>query len=346
VVKQMTRTVMDPAAGGPAEFDAEGAEGVTEGIQADLDATDERGVSADLVRAYLNGIGRTKLLTAVQEVELARRIEAGLFAEDKLLSCEAVDAELAADLATIVAEGKAAKDHLLEANLRLVVSIAKRYTGRGMAFLDLIQEGNLGLIRAVEKFDYTKGYKFSTYATWWIRQAITRAMADQARTIRIPVHMVEQVNRMVRARRDLATKLGREPAVGEVAAAMGVPEFHVIELISYDREPVSLDQAVGEDGESALGDFVAGVDPRSEPADAVSQGLLRNEVEIVLATLSQREQAVIRLRFGLDDGRQRTLDEVGREFGLSRERIRQIEKVTLLKLRHPSRAKRLEAYAS
>jgi RNA polymerase sigma factor (sigma-70 family) len=308
----------------------------------DLDA-DERGVSADLVRAYLNGIGRTKLLSAEQEVELAKRIEAGLYADEVLPGVP--DAELAADLRTVVREGRAAKDHLLEANLRLVVSIAKRYTGRGMAFLDLIQEGNLGLIRAVEKFDYTKGYKFSTYATWWIRQAITRAMADQARTIRIPVHMVEQVNRMVRARRDLAIALGREPVVAEVAAAMGVEEFQVIELISYDREPVSLDQAVGEDGESALGDFVARVDPREEPADSVTGGMLREEVEIVLATLSQREQAVIRLRFGLDDGRQRTLDEVGREFGLSRERIRQIEKVTLLKLRHPSRAKRLEAYA-
>jgi RNA polymerase sigma factor (sigma-70 family) len=314
-------------------------------LDADLDATDERGVSADLVRAYLNGIGRTKLLTAVQEVELARRIEAGLFAEEKLADAALAPA-IREDLATVAVEGRAAKDHLLEANLRLVVSIAKRYTGRGMAFLDLIQEGNLGLIRAVEKFDYTKGYKFSTYATWWIRQAITRAMADQARTIRIPVHMVEQVNRMVRARRDLSTTLGREPTIVEVARAMGVQEFQVIELISYDREPVSLDQAVGEDGESALGDFVASVDPRHEPADSVAQGELRSEVEIVLATLSQREQAVIRLRFGLDDGRQRTLDEVGREFGLSRERIRQIEKVTLLKLRHPSRAKRLEAYAS
>jgi RNA polymerase sigma factor (sigma-70 family) len=308
----------------------------------DLDA-DERGVSADLVRAYLNGIGRTKLLTAEQEVELAKRIEAGLYAEEVL--DEVCDPALSADLTTIAREGRAAKDHLLEANLRLVVSIAKRYTGRGMAFLDLIQEGNLGLIRAVEKFDYTKGYKFSTYATWWIRQAITRAMADQARTIRIPVHMVEQVNRMVRARRDLSVSLGREPRVAEIAKALGVPEFQVIELISYDREPVSLDQTVGEDGESALGDFVARVDPREEPADTVPNGMLRDEVEIVLATLSQRERAVIRLRFGLDDGRQRTLDEVGREFGLSRERIRQIEKVTLLKLRHPSRAKRLEAYA-
>ncbi|MEU9512170.1 RNA polymerase sigma factor SigB [Micromonospora chalcea] len=311
----------------------------------DLDATDERGVSTDLVRAYLNGIGRTKLLTAAQEVELSKRIEAGLFAEEKLATCTPVSAELRADLALIAAEGRAAKDHLLEANLRLVVSIAKRYTGRGMAFLDLIQEGNLGLIRAVEKFDYTKGYKFSTYATWWIRQAITRAMADQARTIRIPVHMVEQVNRMVRVRRELSVSLGREPTVSEVATALEIPEFQVIELISYDREPVSLDQAVGEDGESALGDFVAAVDPRTEPGDAATNGELRNEVRIVLATLSQREQAVIRLRFGLDDGRQRTLDEVGREFGLSRERIRQIEKVTLLKLRDPERANRLEAYA-
>ncbi|HYN94588.1 MAG TPA: RNA polymerase sigma factor SigB [Pilimelia sp.] len=312
----------------------------------DLDATDERGVSADLVRAYLNGIGRTKLLTAVQEVELARRIEAGLFAEEKLTTRPELPAALRADLRVIAAEGRVAKDHLLEANLRLVVSIAKRYTGRGMAFLDLIQEGNLGLIRAVEKFDYAKGYKFSTYATWWIRQAITRAMADQARTIRIPVHMVEQVNRMVRARRDLATTLGREPTVAEVAAAMGLAEFQVLELISYDREPVSLDQTVGEDGESALGDFVPATDLGAQPGDSLAQGELRSEVEIVLATLSQREQAVIRLRFGLDDGRQRTLDEVGKEFGLSRERIRQIEKVTLHKLRHPSRAERLESYAS
>jgi RNA polymerase sigma factor (sigma-70 family) len=323
----------------------------------DLDA-EERGASADLVRAYLNGIGRTKLLTAAEEVELARRVEAGLFAEEvlgcvdsqasgSLVACETAlaDPALAADLKTVAREGRVAKNRLLEANLRLVVSIAKRYTGRGMGFLDLIQEGNLGLIRAVEKFDYTRGYKFSTYATWWIRQSITRAMADQSRTIRIPVHMVEQVNRMVRTRRDLSAALGREPTVAEVADALGITEFQVIEFISYDREPVSLDQTVGEDGESALGDFVARVDPRDEPAEGDSPGMLREEVEIVLATLSHREQAVIRLRFGLDDGRQRTLDEVGREFGLSRERIRQIEKVTLLKLRHPSRAKRLEVYA-
>jgi RNA polymerase nonessential primary-like sigma factor len=317
---------------------------MTDGVEplVDLDATDERGISADLVRAYLNGIGRTRLLTAVEEVTLSKRIEAGLYAEEKLADASS---DLVMLLKIISTEGRAAKNHLLEANLRLVVSIAKRYTGRGMAFLDLIQEGNLGLIRAVEKFDYTKGYKFSTYATWWIRQAITRAMADQARTIRIPVHMVEQVNRMVRSRRDLAVSMGREPSIAEIAAAMGVPEFQVIELISYDREPVSLDQAVGEDGESALGDFVAAVDGRGEPVDSAARGELRSEVEIVLSTLSERESAVIRLRFGLDDGRQRTLDEVGREFGLSRERIRQIEKVTMLKLRDPARAGRLEAYA-
>jgi RNA polymerase nonessential primary-like sigma factor len=326
---------------GTADMMADGVEPMV-----DLDATDERGVSADLVRAYLNGIGRTRLLSAVEEVTLSKRIEAGLYADEKLHSSAATDESERALLQIIVHEGKAAKDHLLEANLRLVVSIAKRYTGRGMAFLDLIQEGNLGLIRAVEKFDYTKGYKFSTYATWWIRQAITRAMADQARTIRIPVHMVEQVNRMVRTRRDLAASLGREPSVAEIAQAVGVPEYQIIELISYDREPVSLDQAVGEDGESALGDFVAAVDPRGEPGDGVAHGELRNEVEIVLSTLSERESAVIRLRFGLDDGRQRTLDEVGREFGLSRERIRQIEKVTMLKLRDPQRVARLEAYAS
>jgi RNA polymerase sigma factor (sigma-70 family) len=321
---------------------AEPADGEQATDQPDLDA--DVNVGTDIVRAYLNGIGRTKLLTAEQEVILAKRIEAGLYA-DELLSHGGFDPADACDLAIIIREGQAAKNHLLEANLRLVVSLAKRYTGRGMAFLDLIQEGNLGLIRAVEKFDYTKGYKFSTYATWWIRQAITRAMADQARTIRIPVHMVEVINRMVRVRRDLATALGREPNTAEIADAMGVDVITVIELMGYDREPVSLDQTVGPDGESVLGDFVAH-DVRTELADSVADGQLRNEVEIVLSTLSRREQEVIRLRFGLDDGRARTLEEVGQEFGLSRERIRQIEKGTLRKLRTPDRAKRLEVFAS
>ncbi len=316
------------------------AEALAEAEAQRLEA-DDRAVCTDLVRAYLNGIGRTRLLTAAQEVELARRIEAGLVAEERLTSTD-LDRSARADLRTVMVEGRTAKNQLLEANLRLVVSIAKRYTGRGMPLLDLIQEGNLGLIRAVEKFDYTKGYKFSTYATWWIRQAITRAMADQARTIRIPVHMVEQVNRMVRVRRDLSAELNREPTVAEIAAGLGVAPYEVLELVSYDRQPVSLDQSVGDDGDSVLGDFVANQPPRPTGDDAT--GALRSDVEIVLATLSQREQEVIRLRFGLDDGRQRTLDEVGREFGLSRERIRQIEKVTLLKLRDPERADRLAAY--
>ncbi|GGJ77583.1 RNA polymerase sigma factor [Pilimelia anulata] len=294
----------------------------------DLDAVDDRGVSADLVRVYLNGIGRTPLLTAAQEVDLSRRVEAGLYAERKLDA--GAGPALAADLRVVAREGRAAKNRLLEANLRLVVSIAKRYSGRGMAFLDLIQEGNLGLIRAVEKFDYTKGYKFSTYATWWIRQAISRAMADQARTIRLPVHMAEQVSRLARVRRDLTLTLGREPGVAEVAAALGVPEVQVLELMSYDREPISLDQSVGEDGESVLADFVTPVvhGPQQDPG-------LRSAVEDMLAPLSSRERAVIRLRYGLDDGRHRTLDEVGREFGLSRERVRQIERGTLTKLRAP-----------
>jgi RNA polymerase primary sigma factor/RNA polymerase nonessential primary-like sigma factor len=312
----------------------------------ELVAVQERGVSAqstsgDLVRAYLDGIGRRELLDAEQEVRLAKRIEAGLFAKH-LLEDIGRGADARAELALVAAEGRAARDELLEANLRLVVSVAKRYTGRGMALLDLIQEGNLGLIRAVEKFDYTRGYKFSTYATWWIRQAISRALADQARTIRIPVHMVERVNRMVRVRRDLATSLGREPTTAEVADELGVAEVDVVELISYDREPVSLDQAVGDDRASELIDFVA---DRSQTADPGPDPRLRGEVEIVLATLSQREQTVIRLRFGLDDGRARTLDEVGRECGLSRERIRQIEKGGLLKLRQPARARQLAAYA-
>ena len=307
------------------------------------DAEDERGASIDLVRTYLNGIGRTKLLTAAEEVDLAQRIEAGLFAEERLVTAVGMDAELRADLRAIVTEGRAAKSHLLEANLRLVVSVAKRYTGRGMPMLDLIQEGNVGLIRAVEKFDYAKGFKFSTYATWWIRQAITRAMADQSRTIRLPVHLVEQINKLVRARRELAATLGREPTSAEVAESLGVDVYKVVELLGYDRDPVSLDQSVGEDGESMLGDFVA--DNSTGPADPVSYGLLEREVGTVLATLSEREREVVKLRFGLNDGRVRTLEEIGHEFGLSRERIRQIEKTCLNKLRQPSRADRLREYA-
>jgi RNA polymerase sigma factor (sigma-70 family) len=309
---------------------------------AELDAVDEQGVPADTVRAYLNGIGRIRLLTAADEVELARRVEAGLAAGHRLAG-GAGDADTRGELAIVAAEGRTAKERLLEANLRLVVSVAKRYTGRGMAFLDLIQEGNLGLIRAVEKFDYTKGYKFSTYATWWIRQAITRALADQARTIRVPVHVVERINQLARVRGELTTTLGREPSVAELAGALGATHHQVVELLSYDREPVSLEQAVGEDGDSELGDLLAVAAPQPAPVDAATRRRLRGSVEIVLSTLSQREQTVIRLRFGLDDGRRRTLDEVGRECGLSRERIRQIEQGSLRKLRQPARSRRLAA---
>jgi RNA polymerase primary sigma factor len=307
---------------------------------ADLDATDERGVSADLVRAYLNGIGRTRLLTAVEEVTLSKRIEAGLYAEEKLPSAPA---DLAPLLRVIAAEGKSAKNHLLEANLRLVVSIAKRYTGRGMAFLDLIQEGNLGLIRAVEKFDYTKGYKFSTYATWWIRQAITRAMADQARTIRIPVHMVEVINKLGRIQRELLQDLGREPTPEELAKEMDITPEKVLEIQQYAREPISLDQTIGDEGDSQLGDFIE--DSEAVVAvDAVSFSLLQDQLQQVLQTLSEREAGVVRLRFGLTDGQPRTLDEIGQVYGVTRERIRQIESKTMSKLRHPSRSQVLRDY--
>jgi RNA polymerase sigma factor (sigma-70 family) len=310
---------------------------------AELNPLDHPGVPADPVRAYLNGIGHRSLLTAAEEVTLAKRIEAGLYAA-RLLHEGCTDADMRRDLAVVAADGDAARNRLLEANLRLVVSLAKRYTGRGMAFLDLIQEGNLGLIRAVEKFDYARGYKFSTYATWWIRQAITRAMADQARTIRLPVHVVERINRLVRVRRELSGTLGREPTVAELAAELEVTDVEVNDLLAYDRDPVSLDQVVGDGGDCRLGDLISAADT-DLPADTGTQEALRGEVQIVLSTLSQREQTVIRLRFGLDDGRQRTLDEVGRECGLSRERIRQIEKGTLIKLRQPSRARTLETYA-
>jgi len=305
------------------------------------------GVSADLVRVYLREIGKVALLNAVQEVELAKRVEAGLFAAQKLREADQRDerlpSQLRRDLEEIRRDGQRAKDHLLEANLRLVVSVAKRYTGRGMAFLDLIQEGNLGLVRAVEKFDYTKGYKFSTYATWWIRQAITRAMADQSRTIRIPVHMVEIINRVTRAQRQMLADLGREPTPIELAEQVEMTPDKVVEILRYSRDPVSLDQTVGDDGDSLLGDFIEDADA-PVAIDVVNFGLLQDQIEDVLATLPEREAMVVRLRFGLTDGQPRTLDEIGRALGLTRERIRQIESKTMSKLRHPSRSRVLRDY--
>jgi RNA polymerase primary sigma factor len=303
--------------------------------------------SADSVRAYLKQIGKVALLNAEEEVELAKRIEAGLYAAERVRKVEEenekVSPQLRRDLRWIVRDGERAKNHLLEANLRLVVSLAKRYTGRGMAFLDLIQEGNLGLIRAVEKFDYTKGYKFSTYATWWIRQAITRAMADQARTIRIPVHMVEVINKLGRIQRELLQDLGREPTPEELAKEMDITPEKVLEIQQYAREPISLDQTIGDEGDSQLGDFIE--DSEAVVAvDAVSFTLLQDQLQSVLATLSEREAGVVRLRFGLTDGQPRTLDEIGQVYGVTRERIRQIESKTMSKLRHPSRSQVLRDY--
>ncbi|MDO5454061.1 MAG: RNA polymerase sigma factor [Corynebacterium sp.] len=309
--------------------------------------------SADSVRAYLKQIGKVALLNAEEEVSLAKRIEAGLYAQHRLdemnkaLEGGDKDAKLAPslkrDLRMIARDGRKAKNHLLEANLRLVVSLAKRYTGRGMAFLDLIQEGNLGLIRAVEKFDYSKGYKFSTYATWWIRQAITRAMADQARTIRIPVHMVEVINKLGRIQRELLQDLGREPTPQELAKEMDITEEKVLEIQQYAREPISLDQTIGDEGDSQLGDFIE--DSEAVVAvDAVSFTLLQDQLQDVLHTLSEREAGVVRLRFGLTDGMPRTLDEIGQVYGVTRERIRQIESKTMSKLRHPSRSQVLRDY--
>ncbi|WP_232236248.1 RNA polymerase sigma factor [Nocardia sp. BMG51109] len=303
--------------------------------------------SADSVRAYLKQIGKVALLNAEEEVELAKRIEAGLYATEKLRELsdkgEKPAVQVRRDLNWIMRDGNRAKNHLLEANLRLVVSLAKRYTGRGMAFLDLIQEGNLGLIRAVEKFDYTKGYKFSTYATWWIRQAITRAMADQARTIRIPVHMVEVINKLGRIQRELLQDLGREPTPEELAKEMDITPEKVLEIQQYAREPISLDQTIGDEGDSQLGDFIE--DSEAVVAvDAVSFTLLQDQLQSVLETLSEREAGVVRLRFGLTDGQPRTLDEIGQVYGVTRERIRQIESKTMSKLRHPSRSQVLRDY--
>jgi RNA polymerase primary sigma factor len=298
--------------------------------------------TSDLVRIYLREIGRVPLLTAEDEVELAKSIEAGLFAEEKLRGGFPLQGAEATDLEFLVAEGERAKQRLIEANLRLVVSIAKRYIGRGLVFLDLIQEGNLGLIRAVEKFDYTRGYKFSTYATWWIRQAITRAIADQARTIRVPVHMVETINKMVRVQRQLHQDLGREAAPEEIAAEMGIEPDRVADIQRIAQEPVSLQSPIGEE-ESALGDFIEDADA-VVPIEAAAFIMLQDQLERVLDELTKREQRIIQLRFGLTDGHPRTLEEVGREFGVTRERIRQIESKTLAKLRHPSRAQILREY--
>ena len=301
------------------------------------------GATADPVKDYLKQIGKVPLLNAVEEVELALRIEAGLFAEDKLATKKSIPKQLERELRWVARDGQRAKSHLLGANLRLVVSLAKRYTGRGMQFLDLIQEGNLGLIRAVEKFDYTKGFKFSTYATWWIRQAITRAMADQARTIRIPVHMVEVINKLARVQRQMLQDLGREPTPEELSRELDMTPEKVVEVQKYGREPISLHTPLGEDGDSEFGDLIEDTEA-VVPADAVGFTMLQKQLESLLDSLSEREAGVIRMRFGLGDGIPKTLDQIGDTFGVTRERIRQIESKTMAKLRHPSRSQSLRDY--
>jgi RNA polymerase primary sigma factor len=310
--------------------------------KADIDAA-KAAATSDPVRMYLKEIGRVPLLSAAEEVDLAKRVEAGLFASEKLTTARDLPVGLERELEQVERDGQFAKKRLIEANLRLVVSIAKRYVGRGMLFLDLIQEGNLGLIRAVEKFDYTKGYKFSTYATWWIRQAITRAIADQARTIRIPVHMVETINKLLRVQRQMLQDLGREPTPEELGVELEMSPERVREIQKLAQEPVSLETPIGEEEDSNLGDFIEDGDA-IVPIDAASFILLQEQLDAILHTLSDREKKVIQLRFGLTDGHARTLEEVGREFGVTRERIRQIESKTLSKLRHPSRSQRLRDY--
>jgi RNA polymerase sigma factor RpoD-like protein len=307
---------------------------------ADLDEVVQ---AADLVRSYLNEIGKVSLLSAVEEVELSKRIEAGLYASHLLSTSKRLPVARRRELQALAADGERAKDLLLRANLRLVVSLAKRYTGRGMPFLDLIQEGNLGLIRAVEKFDYTKGFKFSTYATWWIRQAISRAMADQSRTIRLPVHLVEQINKMQRMRRELGQTLGRDASDAELAHELDIDVDRLRDLVDHARDLVSLDQTVGTEEDSSLGDFIADADA-TKPTEAVEFDLMRSQLADVLNSLEPREAAVVRLRYGLADGNPHTLDDIAKKFSLSRERIRQIERETMAKLRHPSRAQSLRDY--
>jgi RNA polymerase primary sigma factor len=306
-------------------------------------ATEGSGPSSDLFRQYLREIGRIPLLTAAEEVELARRVEAGLFAEEKLSSTPDLDSDLAVDLDRLVVMGRMAKRRLIEANLRLVVSVAKRYVGRGLTMLDLVQEGNLGLIRAVEKFDYARGYKFSTYATWWIRQAMSRALADQARTIRVPVHVVELINRVVRVQRRMLQERGYEPTADEVAGQLDIPPERVGEVLRLAQEPVSLHAPVGEEDDVALGDLIEDGDAAS-PVESAAFLLLREHLEAVLSTLGERERKVVQLRYGLADGRPRTLEEIGRIFGVTRERIRQIESKTLSKLRDHAFADQLRGY--
>ncbi|MGH3468881.1 MAG: sigma-70 family RNA polymerase sigma factor [Thermocrispum sp.] len=338
-----TRSVSGPVSDGPIPvLPTQSSAQNPRGHDSDLDA---QGPSADLVRVYLNGIGKTALLTAADEVELAKRIEAGVFAEHMLDTEQKLSAKRRAELRALVRDGLRAKNHLLEANLRLVVSLAKRYTGRGMPLLDLIQEGNLGLIRAVEKFDYAKGFKFSTYATWWIRQAITRGMADQGRTIRLPVHLVEQVNKLSRVKRDLHQQLGREATHEELASESGIPLEKISKLLDHARDPVSLDMPVGTEEDAPLGDFIEDSEA-TDAESAVISGILQDDLRRVLGTLDDREQHVIRLRYGIDDGQPRTLDQIGKHFGLSRERVRQIEREVMSKLRQGERADRLRAYAS
>ncbi|MDQ1015797.1 RNA polymerase sigma factor [Streptomyces afghaniensis] len=348
-VELLEEEVLEEAAPGKAVEEPEGTEnaGFVLSDEDEDDAPAQQvaaaGATADPVKDYLKQIGKVPLLNAEQEVELAKRIEAGLFAEDKLANADKLAPKLKRELEIIAEDGRRAKNHLLEANLRLVVSLAKRYTGRGMLFLDLIQEGNLGLIRAVEKFDYTKGYKFSTYATWWIRQAITRAMADQARTIRIPVHMVEVINKLARVQRQMLQDLGREPTPEELAKELDMTPEKVIEVQKYGREPISLHTPLGEDGDSEFGDLIEDSEA-VVPADAVSFTLLQEQLHSVLDTLSEREAGVVSMRFGLTDGQPKTLDEIGKVYGVTRERIRQIESKTMSKLRHPSRSQVLRDY--
>jgi len=350
VVDDTAATQSDDEKPAPAKAAAEEETEDTGFVYSDADDDDApaqqvvtAGATADPVKDYLKQIGKVALLNAEQEVDLAKRIEAGLFAEERLNSGITLEPKIRREFEWIAGDGRRAKNHLLEANLRLVVSLAKRYTGRGMLFLDLIQEGNLGLIRAVEKFDYTKGYKFSTYATWWIRQAITRAMADQARTIRIPVHMVEVINKLARVQRQMLQDLGREPTPEELAKELDMTPEKVVEVQKYGREPISLHTPLGEDGDSEFGDLIEDSEA-VVPADAVSFTLLQEQLHQVLDTLSEREAGVVSMRFGLTDGQPKTLDEIGKVYGVTRERIRQIESKTMSKLRHPSRSQVLRDY--